>query len=120
MGDPRVDLQPETAQMIRHQLCRACLPIPEFRMLVNITPPGNHFTLDLLRTLVNISIERTRPHSRSSPHFSDKKPHTKYAEPQQHFHINSSTEDYSKHRDPCSAFCVVVEIQVARTDSKSQ
>src|SRR5262245_31641396 len=100
MGDSSVNLQTEIAQMISYQLCRAGFLITEFRMLVNIAPPGYHFTLDLLGALINVGIKGTCTYSRNNPHCSNNQPHAKYAKPQQLFHTHSSIEDFPGYRDP--------------------
>ena len=51
---PVVDLDPERAQVVRHQGRRAQLPVPELRVLVDVPPPGDHLRLDLLRQAVDL------------------------------------------------------------------
>src|SRR5688500_1710981 len=46
MGDADLHLDPECAQVIRHQLGGANLAVAELRVLVNVTPPGDDLGLD--------------------------------------------------------------------------
>ena len=57
--DAGANLDAETSQMIGHDLRRACFTIPQLRMLVNVTTPGDHLASDLFFAPIDLCRQRT-------------------------------------------------------------
>jgi hypothetical protein len=57
--DAGSNLEPETSQMIGHDLGRARFTIPKFRMLVNVATPPDHPASDLFFAPIDLCRKRT-------------------------------------------------------------
>jgi len=47
VGDTGPNFDAQAVQVIRHQLCGPHFPVSKLWILVNVSPPGNHFALNL-------------------------------------------------------------------------
>ena len=67
--DAGSNLDPETSQMIGHDLRRACFTIPQLRVLVNVTTPGDHLASDLFFAPIDLCRQGTlRTHRVAEKH----------------------------------------------------
>jgi hypothetical protein len=88
MSDAGLHLHSQTTEMIRHELGCARFSIAKFRMLVDVTTPGNHFALDLGSASVKVGLQRAGTRSRSQTGSNHKQPQAT-VEPTQIFHGTS-------------------------------